>query len=95
MNVQAVAGEDYIGLDNLIITFGPEETSVTEIIQIKDDQKMEGDEVFQIGLKEIQTSYNNVGICSNNAMVLIRDDDGMYKFERLVLVFRLRCRHWH
>ena len=78
MNVQAVAGEDFIGLDNLIISFEPEETSVTETIQIINDQKMEGDEVFQIGLHEIPNVPNNLGICSDNATVLIRDDDGMF-----------------
>ena len=76
MNVQAVAGEDYTGLDNLLISFGPEEISVSETIQIIDDQKKEGDEVFKIGLHELQ-NVRNVGICSDNATILIRDDDGM------------------
>ena len=81
MEVQAVAGEDYIGLDNLLISFRPEETSVTETIQIIDDQKKEGDEVFQIGLHEIPNVANNLGICSDNATVLIRDDDGVCKLQ--------------
>ncbi len=78
MDVQAVAGEDYMGLD-VRISFAPEQELVTKTIQIIDDQKKEGDEVFQIGLYELQNVPNNVGICSDNVTVFIRDDDGMCK----------------
>ncbi len=73
----AVTGEDYKGL-NMPIFFAPEQTSVTETIDIIDDQRMEGDELFQIVLYKFPHASDNVDICSNNATVLIKDDDGMF-----------------
>ncbi len=76
MDVDAVADEDYNELNNVLIYFAPEQTAVTQIIEIIDDQKMEGDESFQIGLYKIQHISDNIDICSNNATVFIKDDDG-------------------
>ena len=76
MDVDAVAGEDYKGLNNILIYFGPEQTAVTETIEIIDDQNVEGDELFQITLQKIPHISDNVDICSNNATILIKDDDG-------------------
>ena len=83
MDMDAVTGEDYKGWDNITISFAPEQTSVTEVIDIIDDQRMEGDELFQIVLHRFPHASDNVDICSNNATVLIRDGDGTYVSEEV------------
>ena len=80
MDVDAVAGEDYNGLNNILIYFAPEQTAVTRTIEIINDQTMEGDELFQVFLHKILGVSDNIDICSNNVTVLIKDDDGMCEF---------------
>ncbi len=71
----AKAGSDYTAVDT-IITFQPGVTSHNESVLIMDDVRKESIECFEVELQTIPTATDNVDICSEEAMVFIKDDDG-------------------
>ena len=70
-NIDAIAGSDYVSVDQ-IVSFQPNEICRTQQLQILDDNSLETPECFQVSL------FNPIGGVlgvQRNAAVTIKDND--------------------
>ena len=79
-NLDAIAGEDYDAVNELI-TFQPSDTEKSLFITIRQDAKVENNERFVLILA---TDDDGVTIGDNLMTITITDDDGEYD-QRLVV----------
>lgn len=72
-DITASAGSDYVGQNNVSVTFGDGETNKTVLIPLLDDSIVEGDEVFNLTLSNPTGGASILG--TNTAPVTILEND--------------------
>jgi len=72
-NGEAIAGEDYFAIDE-VLTFGKNQTFAKVTIKIIDDDGWEPDENFYVELYDIETRIKLEGADTETKVTIIDDD---------------------